>query len=303
MNETLVSIIIPTYKGHEVIGRALQSALDQTYRNTEIIIVDDNAPDSQERKDTESVLSTFTNNNRVIYLKHQENKNGAAARNTGIRFAHGKYIAFLDDDDWFLPTKIERQVNFLENHQEYTAVYCLAQRSGTPIETVPYEGNLTKQLLLMETKMFTPSLMFLTQSLKALHGFDESFRRHQDYELLLRFFKADYKIGCVKEVLLELGTGGNNNNPNSQSMLQLKKSFLDKFASDIDAVDSKEPGFRNKALALHYGMVLIPYFQEGEYEKALRLFRQYFVLSPSYFTKGLRKRVKLFLLNRIPFAK
>ena len=155
----------------------------------------------------------------------------------------------------------------------------------------------------MEAKMFTPSLMFLTQALRSIKGFDESFRRHQDYELLLRFFKANYQIGCLKEVLLELGTGGNDNNPNSHSMLQLKECFLNKFASEIEAVDSIEHGFRNKTLALHYGMVLIPYFREGEYKKALQLFRLYFMLSPYYFTMGLRKRVKLFLLNRIHCSK
>ena len=298
----LVSIVIPTYKGNSIICRAIQSAFAQTYHNIEIIVVDDNAPESQERRETETAIAPFLSDTRFVYLKHERNKNGAAARNTGIRHAHGEFIAFLDDDDNFLPLKIEKQVHFLSSHPTFDAVYCYAQRNGVKIKTQPYEGDATRELLLMNTKMFTPSLMFRTEALNKIHGFDESFRRHQDYELLLRFFKEKYKIGCLREYLLELGTGGNNNMPNSKSLLEIKESFLNKFSTYINSIEEIEPGFREKTYALHYGSLLVPYLQEHEFGKALHLTQKYFWYSPSYYTRGLRKKAVIFIGKRLPFA-
>ena len=111
-NQPLVSVIIPTYKRLGMLGRAIDSVLNQTYNNIEIIIVDDNNEDSEYRKETERFMKKYDDNIEIKYVKHKQNKNGAAARNTGINNANGVYIAFLDDDDEFSPKKIELQIIF-----------------------------------------------------------------------------------------------------------------------------------------------------------------------------------------------
>lgn len=292
MKLSLVSVIIPTYQGSQVVKRAIDSVLMQSYPNIEVIVVDDNNPLSKERVRTEAVMKGYEDNNKVLYIKHFQNKNGSAARNTGIRASHGDFVAFLDDDDWFLPKKIEKQIFYLNEHNEYAACYCFAQRDGSAIKAYPYKGDVTKDLLLMRPRMFTPSLFFRKEAILAINGFDESFRRHQDYEMLLRFFKTGYLIGCVEEVLIELGWGGANNVPSPERILELKKQFLTSFADSIDEVEREEPGFRKKALALHYGSVFQIFLFKHYYSKALKIAFQYFFYAPSYFLSPIRRVLK-----------
>lgn len=295
----LVSVVMPTYKEKGGLRRAVLSVLDQTYSDVELIVVDDNDPQSEFRKRTELVMGEFLNNPKVIYLKHEKNKNGAAARNTGICASHGDYIAFLDDDDWFLKEKIEKQVAYLEQHQEYSAVYNYALRDGKQIPTTPYEGDNSKPLLMMQTRMYTPSLCFRAEAIKDINGFDESFRRHQDYEMLLRFFAARYRIGCLKEYLTELGVNMGENIPNSEKMFELKQYFFDKFEDTIVKLAESDKSFRRRVYAKHYGSVAWYALKNKNYELAIRLFCKYFFYSPSYFTIATRSNVKSYLSRRI----
>ena len=106
INEKKVSVIIPTYKRAELLSKCIKSILEQTYSNVEVIVVDDNDPKTNWRKNTESILDDFKEDSRVIYIKHEKNKNGSAARNTGFKVSTGEYICYLDDDDIFLKNKI-----------------------------------------------------------------------------------------------------------------------------------------------------------------------------------------------------
>lgn len=293
MNNILVSVIIPSYKNADVIDRAIQSVLNQSYKNIEVIVVDDNNPVSKERIETEQKMSIYSRDQRVVYLKHEKNKNGAAARNTGIKYSHGDYIAFLDADDWFLPQKIEKQLLFMENNACFDACYCFAQRGGKVIKAEPYEGDATKDLLMMRTKMFTPALFFRRDAIDKIKGFDESYRRHQDYELLLRFFQAGYTIGCVKEILLELGTSENRNSLDPQSLLELKKKYLNDFSDVIDSINNNEKRFKKRIYALHYGKVFLVYILNKKYSEAIKLSTKYFWFSPYYFTFELRHRIAM----------
>jgi len=90
-----VSVIIPTYNRAHLIGRAIQSVLNQTYQDFELIVVDDGSTDN-----TNEVIKEFSQKDkRILYIKHDKNKGGSAARNTGIKAARGEYIAFQDSDD------------------------------------------------------------------------------------------------------------------------------------------------------------------------------------------------------------
>lgn len=281
-----ISVIIPTYKNRGGLIRSVESALSQDYNDLiEVIVVDDNDPQSTFRKHTEDLMARYEDNPKVKYIKHEVNKNGAAARNTGLRASKGDLIVFLDDDDLFLEGKLSKQVEYLCQHPEKDAVYCHARRGGKLASSVVIEGDGSRDILLLQSNFFTPSLMFRCKSLEAIHGFDETFRRHQDYELLLRFFAAGYRIGCVPEVLIEIGLNQGENIPTGEKVNQLKSYFFDKFQSFIDNEDKKTPGFANKVYAKHYAGVFLNHLKHKYFLFAAQAFMRYFFKSPVIFTK------------------
>lgn len=199
MGNISVSVVIPTYKRDQTLPRAINSVLNQTLRDIEVIVVDDNDPTSKERKQTEFTMLQYAQNERVNYIKHPCNKNGSAARNTGIRAAKGKYIAFLDDDDEFMPTKMESQFRKLEMLDSSWAV-CYTKyeiRNGDKLISKGVEqreGALMDEALMRNLFLCAGSnLMVRKDVLDEINGFDESFKRNQDLEILVRILER-YKI-------------------------------------------------------------------------------------------------------------
>ena len=285
-----VSVIIPTYKNRGGLIGSVESALSQDFEGLiEVIVVDDNDPQSLFRKHTEELMTQYNDNPKVKYIRHDVNKNGAAARNTGLRAAKGDLIAFLDDDDLFLQGKLTKQVAYLCEHPEFDAVYCHARRGNHVASTTVIEGDGSRDILLLQSNFFTPSLMFRRESLEAIHGFDESFRRHQDYELLLRFFAAGYKMGCVPEVLIEIGLNQGENIPTGEKVNRLKAYFFEKFQSFIDKENEKTPGFANKVYAKHYAGVFLNHLKHKHIIFAIQTFIHYFFKSPTTFIKVIEK--------------
>ena len=279
-----VSVIIPTYKNRGGLIGSVESALSQDYEGLiEVIVVDDNDPQSLFRKHTEELMTQYNDNPKIKYIRHDVNKNGAAARNTGLRAAKGDLIAFLDDDDLFLQGKLTKQVAYLCEHPEFDAVYCHVA------STAVIEGDGSRDILLLQSNFFTPSLMFRRESLESIYGFDESFRRHQDYELLLRFFAAGYKMGCVPEVLIKIGLNQGENIPTGEKVNQLKAYFFEKFQSFIDKENEKTPGFANKVYAKHYAGVFLNHLKHKHIIFAIQTFIHYFFKSPTTFIKVIEK--------------
>ena len=101
MDKPEVSVVITTYKRPEKLGRAIKSVLNQSLKDWELIIVDDNNADSPFRKETGAFMEGYLGDSRIRYIKHEKNAGAPAARNTGIKAAMGAYIALLDDDDEF----------------------------------------------------------------------------------------------------------------------------------------------------------------------------------------------------------
>jgi len=114
--DCLVTVIIPSYNDAHFLGQAIQSVLNQAWTNFEIIVVDDGSQDN-----TAEVAKSFRDS-RIRYVRHEQNKGLSAARNTGLRQARGKYITFLDADDYFLPHKLMTQAVFLEKYPQYGLV-------------------------------------------------------------------------------------------------------------------------------------------------------------------------------------
>ena len=111
----LVSVIIPYYKKKKFIVKSVESVINQTYKNIEIIIVDDNESEDEYSRITQKLLKELIDSKKIIYVKHNTNKGISAARNTGIKNSKGEYIAFLDSDDVWLPNKLEHQINIIKN--------------------------------------------------------------------------------------------------------------------------------------------------------------------------------------------
>jgi teichuronic acid biosynthesis len=128
--DELVSIIMPSYNTAEYIAETIQSVLSQTYKNWELIIVDDCSTDN-----TDAIVKPFLVDERIRYLKNEQNSGAALSRNRALREAKGRWIAFLDSDDLWMPEKLEKQISFMETNG-YSFSY-------TAYEEIDVHGNKT----------------------------------------------------------------------------------------------------------------------------------------------------------------
>ncbi len=205
MEQELVSVVIPTYKRPEELKRAINSVINQTYKNIEIIVIDDNYKYPEIRKKTESIVSKYKN---IIYIENKENLGGSESRNVGINNAHGKYIAFLDDDDEFLPNKIEMQLKLykkLEKQEKKVGlIYCYANviKDGKIYKTIQkdYEGIPLAEHMI-ECIAATSWWICKKEVLIDIGYFDE-LSSHQDAALILKLLSKGYEIYRVPEILL-----------------------------------------------------------------------------------------------------
>ena len=231
-----VSIIIPSYGRPTYLDRAIKSVLTQTFTDWELIIVDDNNPE------TETLMLNYSAYNNIKYLKHDKNKNGAAARNTGINIATGKYITFLDDDDEYLPKRLEKCVTVLNKKENgtYGGVYTGREfrRNGKTYynHVNVRNGNYMVDTLKCTFMLCSGSNLFIRADIvRELGGFDESFLRHQDYEFLVRFFRK-YDLIAIPEILT-IKNQLNANTPNAEKMYKIKQHYWNKFQTDIEKLE------------------------------------------------------------------
>lgn len=237
-----VSVIIPTYKRSDFLLRAINSILSQTYSNIEIIVVDDNGIDTKFQIKNESKLQKYINEKKIIYLKHDINKNGASARNTGIRKSSGDYITFLDDDDFFLKDRIELLVKKLEQNNEYDCVYSsMVKIKNNHIYNYRIgnkNGNFLEEILSQYSFFGTGSNMFFTRkSILKIGEFDEKFFRFQDLEYMARFFENGFNICSINKVLVAKCEEDTINVPKYDKLKKAKEMYINKFESIIKKID------------------------------------------------------------------
>lgn len=197
----LVSCIIPTYGRESRLKNAIDSVLNQTYRPLELIIVDD-ASSNDYASDT--IQNISAEHITVQLIQHEKNKGASAARNSGIHSANGTYIAFLDDDDQWLASKIKKQVTMLEQSNSSFS-YCWVQRVGSDgipraEHTPDMEGNCTKELFTGNFTGTTSGLIVTKKLCKKINGFDTSFPRWNDWDFALRASK--HTEFCLKREIL-----------------------------------------------------------------------------------------------------
>lgn len=265
-----VSIIIPTYKRSDMLCDTVESVLHQTYPNIEVIVVDDNNPDTEWRKETSSKMSIFSTDDRVKYICHEKNKNGSAARNTGIRNSTGDFFCFLDDDDFYYPDKISKQVEFLLKNQ-VDACFCDYKKNGVVV-CVDKNIDIARNILLEEPTPQTSGWMVTKNAVNSLNGFDESYFRHQDYEFLLRFLRAGFKIEKIGGILYERRVTLIDNNPSGLKTEQIKDKLFGDFSDFVNYYVKNEKGFRNKLYVSSYASSFKNYYKSKDIKNCIRLF-------------------------------
>lgn len=202
----LVSVVIPSYNRAHCIEKSVHSVLQQTYTHYEIIIVDDASTDATEVCIKEIVQANPQQT--IHYLRNAHNQGGAAARNTGIQAAQGKYIAFLDSDDIWLPSKLEAQVEALESlgsawGMSYTWLRCVDSiGQQTMLVSSSYAGDCQQQMLVANFVGSFSNVVIRRDLLLTVGGLDAHFKSCQDWDLFIRLSQQTL-IHCLAEYAVE----------------------------------------------------------------------------------------------------
>lgn len=205
----LVSVIIPTYKRVDFLERAIKSVLNQTYRNIELIVVDDNNPDTEYRVETSKLMKSYMSSySNIKYIMLDKNSGGCVARNTGLQEATGKYVNFLDDDDIFYPEKIEKQVVRFENSNETLAVVgCFANIKDNDgnvkrIEKVEVKGDVfIKQLAY---NVCTTSIALINREVCIKSGGFIKIPSSQEHLFFIKIFEVNPYYDYIPEPLIDI---------------------------------------------------------------------------------------------------
>ena len=199
-----VSVIIPAYRATRFVGAAIDSVLNQSFTDYELIIINDGSPDTGE---LEAILQSYSDS--LIYLK-QDNRGPAAARNTGLRIARGRLVAFLDSDDYWLPDFLAEQVGFLDSNSSFDLVYSDARFIGdsplagrTFMQMTPSAGEVSFESLADERcTVILSGVVARKQAVLDVGMFNERFRYAEDFDLWLRLTRRGCRLGYQKKVLL-----------------------------------------------------------------------------------------------------
>ncbi len=201
MSQPLISVITPTCERSGMINRAIDSIYAQTWPNIEVIVVDDNEPASDAREKTRNALKQYFDRENFHYITTTGKTGGGAARNLGIRCCNGEYVAFLDDDDRYLPQKLEKQVLFMMKRDldvSYQDVEWVDENDKcVELRRLDYTDDFSQQSLL-KTHLLRPICptavyMIRREALLKTEGFGETCSG-QDYILMLRCIEKGLKI-------------------------------------------------------------------------------------------------------------
>lgn len=195
-----VTVFIPAYNREKYIGDAIESILAQTFTNFEILLIDDGSKDR-----TIEIMRSYKDP-RVRIIRNENNLGIPKTRNKGIEHARGEYIAMLDSDDRAFPTRLEKQVDFLDAHHDYAQVgsWCrMMDEQGQPLKKIkrqPISPEDVDTQLLFRCSLSNRSIMARTKILRE-YGYRNDYPRCQDYDLHVRLAQK-YKLGNLPECLV-----------------------------------------------------------------------------------------------------
>ena len=231
-----VSVIIPTYNRASLLRRSIQSVLNQTFQDFEIIVVDDCSTDN-----TEQVVKNFQEKDkRIRYIKHKENKGGAAARNSGIKASKGEFIGLLDDDDEWLPKKLEKQIKKFQLLKQsenvgvvYSGYFLVTDRTKKKIsQIVPtLRGNVFNKLL-SQCILGSPTPLIKKICFDKVGVFDETLPSCQDWDMWIRIAKY-YSFDFVPDALAMHHIHGSQISVDLSAKIIGREKLIQKYKSDL----------------------------------------------------------------------
>lgn len=251
----LVSAIITTHnRSPETVIRAVNSVLSQTYENMELIVVDDSTPEYSHRQDVENIVRGASD--RILYIKHPTSRGANAARNTGLAYANGYYVAFLDDDDEWSPNKIEEQLKgFTDN--TIALVYCgmviINEKQDKRLECKGYfkKGYVYNELLMKNFIGSTSNPLIKSACIDCVGRFDIDLQSSQDYDLWLRLAKQ-YAVNYIEKPLLYYHIHNNSRiTTDFDKQISGKEHIIEKYYDDIIR-DKKAWYMRHRTLVALY---------------------------------------------------
>ncbi|MBO5360921.1 MAG: glycosyltransferase family 2 protein [Clostridia bacterium] len=293
-----VSVIVPTHNRPHFLGRTIDSLLAQTYRDTEIVVVDDNAPDSPSRADTQALMKEYEKYDNVIYIQNEKPLGGGPSRNEGIKAATGDYVTFLDDDDVYLPEKVETQLSFMLKNDldmSFTDVF-IHKADGKLIEyrRHNYVNDCSNEALfrqhILHSLCPTSTYMIKRSFILSTDGF-RAVPMGQDFWLMWDMLEHNAKTGYfpVSYIIQYIHNEGRislgKNKVNGEKALyELKKTKLDL----LTAKERRYVRFR------HYAVLTVAYKRSGKPLNAIYYGIRTVVASPA----SVIKEFNQLLINR-----
>lgn len=287
----VVSVIIPTYKrGLEFLSRSVGSVLKQTYKNTELIVIDDSPIDYENRQAIEKYMhDIIAKDSRVRYLQNAKSMGGSLARNRGIEVASGEYITFLDDDDEYKPLKIEKQINFmLKNNFDLSfSNMVMHNDTGKVVDMREYkditsfDNDSLLHYHLTHIISGTPTFMFKAEKLREIGGFKDV-KMGQDFYLMLNSIESGMKIGYLNDCDVIVYKHKEEAISNGKTKIIGENNlyiFKRKYFQILNNQEIKYIKFR------HYVVMAVAYKRNTLYPNMMLAFIQAFIISPMNFFK------------------
>ncbi|NOZ28730.1 MAG: glycosyltransferase [Chloroflexi bacterium] len=277
-----VSVIIPTYNHARYLGEAIQSALDQTYQDLEIIVIDDGSTDS-----TPQVVSTFGDRVRYVW---QENRGLSAARNTGIRIAEGEIIALLDADDKWAPEYLATMVPALQSDESIGAAYCgwrYVDAHGKELPQIAIKTVPPDQLyatLAYSNFLNVCGVIVRRACFDHVGLFDESLRACEDWDMWLRILPRYQMVG-VPQALVRYRIHGRNMTADLERMATARRAVVQKHFGPEEGDPATWPPIRRRAYGGLYLNMALAHLQQGHRLQAQEYLRRAFTVYPQLASK------------------
>ncbi|HOL87585.1 MAG TPA: glycosyltransferase family 2 protein, partial [Defluviitoga tunisiensis] len=222
MREPMISVIMPVYNGEKYLPEAIESILNQTYKNFEFIIINDGSTDR-----TEEIILSYKDD-RIIYVKNEKNLQIVESLNKGINLAKGKYIARMDADDISLPKRLEKQIEFMEKNTHVGVCGTWMKTFGEKNEVwkMPISHDEIVVSMLFNSCIMHPTAVIRTKVLKENNlYYDQKYNKVEDYELWTRLVKYT-QFANIPEILLKYRIFENDSSRKSYKEQQKKLSNL-----------------------------------------------------------------------------
>lgn len=288
-----VSIIIPTYNRKHLIQPAIDCVLEQSFKDYELIIVDDASTDGT----PEFILQTYGNVNNLRAIRLKQNKGGGGARNEGILLAHGEYVAFLDDDDRWYPTFLEKLVSALDENQDSVLAFCNVSETDEKYSAflekfVPWPGYpvIDHRVLLTNDIIAAPSAMMIRHtSLKEVGLFNNKLRWCEDKDLYLRLLCLAKFTHVPETLAIKISHSGNLVN-GQEKLISADKQVIDSFFANSKNQAYKEFEADAKSYILLRQAQLAKWYHRNYFLMGW-LILQALIKSPSYVLQRFQEKL------------